>query len=61
VFEKRYDTSYDWYIKTEHFNVPGEIVPELDARFTRERRAWWPLRVPSVHLNLCLGLTYRRP
>lgn len=61
VFEKRYGTSYDWYIKTEHFNVPGEIVPELDARFTRERRAWWPLKVPSVHLNLCLGLTYRRP
>jgi SAM-dependent methyltransferase len=60
VFEKRYGTSYDWYIKTEHFNTPGEIVPELDAHFTRERRTWWPLKVPSVHLNLCLGLTYRR-
>jgi ubiquinone/menaquinone biosynthesis C-methylase UbiE len=60
VFEKRYGTSYGWYIKTEHFNVPGEIVPELDARFTRERRSFWPLKVPSVHLNLCLGLTYRK-
>jgi ubiquinone/menaquinone biosynthesis C-methylase UbiE len=61
VFEKRYKTSYDWYIKTEHFNVPGEIIPELDARFTRDRSSWWPLKVPSVHLNLCIGLTYRKP
>lgn len=61
VFEKRYDTSYDWYIKTEHFNVPAEIVSELDGRFQRDRREFWPLKVPSVHLNLCIGMTYRRP
>jgi SAM-dependent methyltransferase len=59
IFEKRYGTSYDWYIKTEHFNVPSEIVEELDKRFAREHRTWWPLRAPSAHLNLCLGLTYR--
>jgi SAM-dependent methyltransferase len=61
VFEKRYNTDYDWYIKSEHFNVPGEIVAELDARFERRRSSWWPLKVPNVHVNLCLGLTYRRP
>jgi SAM-dependent methyltransferase len=61
VFEKRYKMDYDWYIKSEHFNVPGEIVAELDQRFARQRRSWWPLKVPTVHLNLCLGLTYRRP
>jgi SAM-dependent methyltransferase len=61
VFEKRYGMSFDWYIESEHFNTPGEIVPQLDARFVRERRTWWPLRVPTVHLNLCLGLSYRRP
>jgi SAM-dependent methyltransferase len=60
VFEKRYGMSFDWYIESEHFNTPGEIVPQLDARFTRVRRTWWPLRVPTVHLNLCLGLSYRR-
>lgn len=60
VFEKRYSTSYDWYIRSEHFNTPGEIVPELEKRFTRVRREWWPLKVPNVHANLCLGLTYRR-
>ncbi len=61
VFEKRYKMNYDWYIKSEHFNVPREITAELDKRFARQRSAWWPLKVPSVHLNLCLGLTYRRP
>jgi SAM-dependent methyltransferase len=60
IFEKRYDTSYDWYIKTEHFNVPSEITAELDRRFTRSHSHWFPLRAPSVHLNLCLGLTYAR-
>jgi SAM-dependent methyltransferase len=60
VFEKRYNMDYDWYIKSEHFNVPSEIMAELDARFTRQRSSWWPLKVPNVHLNLCLGLTYRR-
>jgi SAM-dependent methyltransferase len=58
IFEKRYGTSYDWYIKTEHFNVPAEIVGELERRFRRLHRTWWPLKVPSVHLNLCIGLTY---
>jgi SAM-dependent methyltransferase len=61
VFEKRYKMDYDWYIKSEHFNVPSEIMAELDTRFIRARSSWWPLKVPSVHLNLCLGLTYRRP
>lgn len=61
IFEKRYKTSYGWYIKTEHFNVPREVVEELDKRFEREDRAFFPLKVPSVHMNLCLGLTYRRP
>jgi ubiquinone/menaquinone biosynthesis C-methylase UbiE len=60
VFEKRYGTSYGWYIKTEHFNVPAEVTEELDARFVRERREFWPLKVPSAHLNLCIGLTYRK-
>ena len=60
VFEKRYNMDYSWYIKSEHFNVPSEIMEELDLRFTRQRSLWWPLKVPSVHLNLCLGLTYRR-
>lgn len=58
IFEKRYGMSYDWYIRSEHFNVPSEILTELDARFRRVHRSFFPLKVPSVNLNLCLGLTY---
>jgi SAM-dependent methyltransferase len=61
IFEKRYSTSYDWYIRTEHFNVPAEIIEELDQRFEREHSSFFPLKVPTVHLNVCVGLTYRRP
>ena len=60
LFEKRYGSSYDWYIKSEHFNVPAEITAELDKRFERRHAHWYPLRVPSVHLNLCVGFTYVR-
>jgi SAM-dependent methyltransferase len=60
MFEKRYNTDYEWYIKSEHFNVPREIIHELGTRFTREHREFFPLKVPSVHLNLFIGLTYRR-
>jgi SAM-dependent methyltransferase len=60
MFEKRYQTDYDWYIKTEHLSVPAEITPELDARFTRVHASWFPFKVPTVHMNVCLGLTYVR-
>jgi SAM-dependent methyltransferase len=61
IFEKRYDTDYDWYIRTQHFNVPAEIIEELDSRFEREHRSFFPFKVPTVDLNVCVGLTYRRP
>lgn len=60
LFEKRYGVSYDWAIKSEHVNVLPEITDELDARFDRHETEWFPLRLPSMHTNLCCGLTYRR-
>jgi SAM-dependent methyltransferase len=59
IFRKRYNVSYDWYIKSEHVNRLDEIIPELESRFTRTHGAWFPLRLPMAHLNLCVGLTYR--
>jgi SAM-dependent methyltransferase len=61
MFEKRYDADYETYIKTEHISVPAEIVAELDQRFEPEHRSFFPFVVPTVDLNVCLGLTYRRP
>ena len=58
AFEKRYGQDFEPFIKAEHYNVPAEVIEELDRRFTREDRTWWPLRVPTVHVNICVGLTY---
>ena len=33
-------------------------MEELDRRFTRTDATWWPAKVPTVHLNVCVGLTY---
>lgn len=58
-FEKRYKMSYRWLIEREHINVPAEILEVLDEYFVTEHRAFFPVRVPSVNLNLAIGLTLR--
>jgi ubiquinone/menaquinone biosynthesis C-methylase UbiE len=60
LFEKRYGVSFDWCIQSEHVNTLTEVVNELDRRFRLEHSAWFPSHVPSVHLNVCGGFTYRR-
>ena len=59
IFERRYGQPYRWFIEREHLNRPHEILAELERHFTVAHRAWFPLGVPSVNLNLCLGLTLR--
>lgn len=61
LFEKRYGTSYDWFIATEHCNVPWEIEHELESRFDVGRRRWFPFLLPSVNLNLAIGMTCTIP
>ncbi len=60
LFEKRYKQSYKWLIESEHINTPSDIIPELDFKFRREHREFWPLRVPIVTCNLVIGMTYIR-
>lgn len=57
LFERRYATSYDWFIATEHCNVPWEIEHELRSRFDVASRTFFPLPLPSVNLNIAYGLT----
>ena len=59
IFEKRYHQPYDWFIQREHLNVPSEILGELQSFFEITDRSFWPLRVPLVFCNLCIGLTLR--
>jgi len=57
IFEQRYHQSYDWFIEREHINRPGEILAELEPSFTIQHRRFFPLPVPWLFCNLCLGLT----
>ena len=57
IFERRYNVSYDWFIKSEHLNTPREIIAELTEHFTILERRYFPLRLPIVTANLVIGLT----
>jgi len=59
IFEKRYDQSYDWFIRREHLNRPSEIIQELAPHFDVLHRSFFPLKLPLVFCNLCIGLTLR--
>jgi len=56
VFEREFGTSYEWLIRSEHVNVPWEILGELAKRFDVVRRQYFPLRVPWVAPNLVIGI-----
>ncbi|MEO7143008.1 MAG: class I SAM-dependent methyltransferase, partial [Bryobacteraceae bacterium] len=43
LFEKWYGSSYDWFIETEHVNVPSEIIEELERYFTVRTRSNFPM------------------
>ncbi|MDR1375314.1 MAG: hypothetical protein LBJ45_00675 [Holosporaceae bacterium] len=58
-FEKLYNQSYDWFIKSQHINMPEEILCELELYFSIIHSVWFPLLIPSVNLNLFIGLTLR--
>jgi SAM-dependent methyltransferase len=57
IFERRYGRDYKPFIEAEHVNTAREILPELYANFRVLDRAFYPLRVPSIDVNLCIGLT----
>jgi SAM-dependent methyltransferase len=59
IFEKRYGQSYDWFIRREHLNRPAEILAELAPHFEVVHRRCFPIPVPFIFCNLCIGLTLR--
>lgn len=56
LFVRRYKTKYDFFIKTEHINLPKEIFEELDCFFRIKTTRFFPLILPINHLNLGIGL-----
>jgi SAM-dependent methyltransferase len=56
IFEKRYGMSYDWFVRSEHINVPAEILEECAPLFRVVRRRHFPLLIPLTAPNLVIGL-----
>jgi SAM-dependent methyltransferase len=56
LFEQRYGESYRWFIEREHLNRPREIIRELKQWFHVSSMAWFPLGIPAVFCNWCIGL-----
>lgn len=59
VFESEFKHSYSWHIEREHINEPREVLEELAPYFEVVERDFFPFKVPSVHLNLVIGMTLR--
>jgi len=59
LFESEFKQSYSRHIEREHINDPHEVLEELDPYFEVVERDFFPFKVPSVHLNLVIGLTLR--
>jgi len=57
LFKKLYGgMEYDWFVKSEHINVPHEIIEELTPYFQIKKKIFFPFRVPIVPLNLVICL-----
>jgi SAM-dependent methyltransferase len=58
-FERRYKMPYQWMIRYEHVSTAREVLAELKKAFVVDDRRFFPLWVPSVDLNLVIGLTLK--
>lgn len=56
IFEQRYHQPYRPFIEREHINLPAEIREELAEYFIVDHQTFFPLMVPLVTVNLCVGM-----
>jgi ubiquinone/menaquinone biosynthesis C-methylase UbiE len=59
IFEARYHQPYDWFIRREHINQPGEIFEELTPFFEPVHRAFFPVPLSWLWCNLFVGATLK--
>jgi SAM-dependent methyltransferase len=57
AFERRYNTSYRWFIESEHVNRAHEILGELPNHFDVADETYFPSHVPLIDVNLLIGIT----
>jgi SAM-dependent methyltransferase len=44
-------------VANEHVNLPGEIVDQLQKYFRIDEQAYFPMGLPVININLCIGLS----
>lgn len=59
IFKKHFNMDYGWLIKTEHINVPSEIIEEINCLFEITKSSFFPLVLPIVNLDLVIGLNLK--
>ena len=60
LFKKRYNMNYDWFIKTEHVNLPNEIISVIKEKFTITKTSFFPTYLPLLFCNLCIGMIFKK-
>jgi len=60
LFKKKYNMSYDWFIKTEHINLPKEIISVIEEKFIIKKTSFFPTYLPLLFCNLCIGMIFKK-
>jgi SAM-dependent methyltransferase len=61
IFERKFGKNFDWIMAYDHVNTSWEILSEVRKKFCSVRTVYFPTRVPSVHVNLLIGMELQRP
>lgn len=56
IFQRRYKSSYRWFIEREHVSCPNEIIEELEKFFVVVKRNYFPFPLPVTQMNLVIGM-----
>ena len=56
IFQRRYGISHELYTKCEHVNTAKEVIEELKPYFKISKSSFFPLGIPSININLAIGI-----
>lgn len=57
LFHKLYHMDYSWFIQSEHVNLPGEIIEEIEKYFVIRHKRYFPIPLPFQFCNIAIGMT----
>lgn len=57
LFHKLYHMDYNWFIKSEHINLPDEIMEEIEKYFVIKYKRYFPIPIPFKFCNIAIGMT----